>query len=87
VYVIELAFGPEPERLDARPAHRERLQDLHAAGRLVLAGPYADDSGALLIFDVSSESELDGILAADPYYGTPGVTVERREEWNPIVGG
>jgi uncharacterized protein len=86
MYVIELAFGDEPERLAARPAHRERLQRHHAAGELVIAGPYADDSGALLVFDVADETELGAVLDADPYYRTPGVTVVRRQEWTPIVG-
>jgi uncharacterized protein len=86
MHVVELAFGADPERLDARPAHRERLQELHAAGRLVLAGPYADDSGALLVFDLA-ESDVTAILDADPYYRTPGVTVVGRREWAPIVGG
>jgi uncharacterized protein YciI len=86
MYVIELAFDDRPERLEARPAHRERLQELHAAGRLVMAGPYADDSGALLVFDVTEQAELDRIIDADPYYRAPGVTVVRRQAWSPIVG-
>ena len=32
-----------------------------------MAGPWQDDSGALLVFRTSS-AELDAILAADPYY-------------------
>jgi uncharacterized protein len=86
MYAVELTFGAEPERLAARPTHRERLQRLHADGQVVLAGPFADDSGALLIFDVADDSELDALLAADPYFETPGVTVVRRQEWTPIVG-
>jgi uncharacterized protein YciI len=86
MYIVELAFGDEPERLTERPAHRERLQRHHADGRLVIAGPYADDSGALLLFDVASTAELDAIVDADPYYQAPGVTVVRRQEWTPIVG-
>jgi uncharacterized protein YciI len=86
VYVVELTLEPDPRRFEARPAHRERLQQLHAAGRLVMAGPYADDSGALLVFDVADRTELDDVLDADPYYRTPGVTVARRQEWTPVVG-
>jgi uncharacterized protein len=86
MYVVELAFGPEPERLAARPAHRERLQQLRDAGQVVLAGPWADDSGALLVFDVASHGALDRLLDDDPYFRTPGVTVVRSAEWTPIVG-
>jgi uncharacterized protein YciI len=85
VYAVELALGDEPERLAARPAHRELLQELHRDGVLVMAGPFADDSGALLIFDVADSAGLDEVLARDPYYRTPGVTVTARREWSPII--
>ena len=87
MFVVELAFGDDQEaRLAARPAHRERLEHLHKEGLVVMAGPFVDQSGALLVFDVPDLDVLDGILAEDPYYTTPGVTVVRREEWSPIVG-
>ncbi|MEL3949933.1 MULTISPECIES: YciI family protein [Streptomyces] len=85
--ILELAFTADatPERLAARPAHRQRLTRLHAEGRLVAAGPFADDSGAVLIFDVDRPG-LEEIMAADPYYGTPGVRVHGVREWTPLVG-
>ncbi|MGI5350731.1 YciI family protein [Streptomyces sp. CA-250714] len=82
--ILELAFTGHPERLAARPAHRERLARLHAEGRIVAAGPWADDSGAALIFDVP-RTELDAIMAADPYYSTPGVRVVSIRDWAPVV--
>jgi uncharacterized protein YciI len=82
--VVELVFGDAPGRLEARPAHRERLGQLYQAGTVVLAGPYADEQGALLVFDVADEAELDGILADDPYYSHPAVRVVRRRAWSPI---
>jgi uncharacterized protein len=65
----------------SRPAHRERLAALHAAGRLVLAGPWADDSGALLVFRDDPADEL----ADDPYYATPGVTVRGVRELRLVM--
>ncbi len=85
MFVLELSFGDEPERLAARPAHRERLQAPHRAGRLVMAGPFADDSVALLVFDLPDAIALDEVIAQDPYYRTPGVTITRRREWSPVV--
>jgi uncharacterized protein YciI len=85
MYVLQLAFGDDERRLAARPAHRERLARLHAQGRLVLAGPWDDDSGALLVFRTDEDGMRD-ILAADPYYATPGVTVVSCRDWRPIVG-
>jgi uncharacterized protein YciI len=86
--IVELAFTNEAtaQRLAARPAHRERLTRLHAEGRLLAAGPWADDSGALLVFNVAGRPELEGIMAEDPYYRTPGVEVVSVREWAPVVG-
>jgi uncharacterized protein YciI len=85
MFVVEMTFTDDPARLAARPAHRERLRALHADGVLVMSGPFADDSGALLIFDVDDSAAMDRILDQDPYYTTPGVTVSRRQAWSPIL--
>ncbi|HEX6358550.1 YciI family protein [Actinophytocola sp.] len=82
--VLELAFDDDPRRLEARPAHRERLAELHANGTLVLAGPWADDSGALLVFDAEM-SEVDKVMTEDPYYTTEGVRVLGLREWRLVV--
>ncbi|MBE1485335.1 YciI family protein [Plantactinospora soyae] len=83
--VLELSFTDDPARLAARPAHRERLARLHTEGLLRAAGPWRDDSGALLLFD-TEEPMVREILAADPYYRTAGVTVVGLRHWQPIVG-
>lgn len=85
MFVLELAFDDSPQRLAARPAHRQRLERLRDDGRLRMAGPFADDSGALLIFDVPDLAGLAAIVDDDPYYRVHGVTIVRRTEWTPIV--
>lgn len=85
MFVVELAFDDNPERLAARPAHRERLQALHETGRLVMAGPLADDSGALLVFDVADADALAEIVDEDSYFRTPGVTLVGQREWAPFL--
>ncbi|MEV1329615.1 YciI family protein [Micromonospora costi] len=82
---VELTFSDDPRRLEARPAHRERLQALYAGGDILASGPWADDSGALLIF-TGDRARVDQILAEDPYYSAPGVEVTSIREWSPVVG-
>jgi uncharacterized protein len=82
---VELQFDDNPGRLQARAQHRQRLDELHAQGDLLLAGPWADDSGALLIFPADS-NRVRQIIQDDPYYTTPGVTVLSVREWTPIAG-
>ncbi|MEM9465111.1 MAG: YciI family protein [Actinomycetota bacterium] len=83
--VVELAFTPSDARLAARPAHRTRLEALHADGTLLAAGPWADDHGALLVF-AAARTVVDRVLTEDPYYSTDGVDVVSIEAWSPIVG-
>ena len=85
MFVLELSLNDHPRRLAARAAHRQRLAALRAAGQLVMAGPWRDDSGALLVFR-ADRAGMDTIMAADPYYTTPGVTVTALRQWKPIVG-
>ena len=66
-------------------AHRERLAALAAEGRLLAAGPWADDSGALLVFAVDSRTSSTRSSPQDPYYAAPGVTVASVQEWNPVT--
>jgi len=82
---VELAFADDPRRLRARPAHRRRLAELHQRGELAAAGPWEDDSGALLIFRLD-EAGTRAEIEADPYYTTPGVKIVGIRPWAPFVG-
>jgi len=86
-FAVELVFGDnQDERLAVRPAHREYLATLVERGVLLVSGPWADQSGALLVYEVADEAELREVLAADPY--TPaGVVAETRvHEWSTLLG-
>lgn len=84
--VVELRFSGDPARLALRPQHRERLAAAHADGEVVSAGPFADESGALLIFSAGRE-RVEELLAEDPYYAAPGVEIVSIREWTPVTGG
>ncbi len=70
--------GSLAQRLQARPAHLERLQQLRGQGRLVLAGPFpaveADNpgeagfTGSLIVAEFASLAEAEAWAAADPYH-------------------
>jgi uncharacterized protein YciI len=65
------------DRLNARPAHLDRLNQLKAAGRLVLAGPHpaidspdpgdAGFSGSLVVAEFASLDDARVWADADPY--------------------
>jgi uncharacterized protein YciI len=85
IIAVEYALVAEgtERRLAARPAHREWLTGLKDDGRLVQAGPLADGTSSLLVFDVADQAELDGVLAADPYPKDAFVVASRRE-WTTL---
>jgi uncharacterized protein len=85
MWIVELAFTDEPERLAARAAHRSRLATLHKEGVVRMAGPLADDTGAVLVVDVPNQSALDAFISDDPYFTTPGVRVSRTLLWHPFL--
>ncbi|MEU4197828.1 muconolactone Delta-isomerase family protein [Kribbella sp. NPDC026611] len=86
LFVVQLRFdlADTDRRLAVRPAHREYLTELKEAGKLVTAGPYPDQTGALLIYDVTDEAELRDILAKDPYTPANVYEITTLTEWEPL---
>jgi len=48
-------------------AHVAHLRQLHAAGRLVLCGPFGDHPGGMVIIRAGSMDEACAVAAADPF--------------------
>lgn len=48
------------------PAHRAYLQQLDAAGTLVLSGPFSDRRGGMVLIRAESEEAARAIAEADP---------------------
>ncbi len=53
---------------EIRPSHREYLAKLHGEGKLHAAGPFTDDSGSLIIYEVETEQEAKELIEADPFH-------------------
>ena len=85
MFALELAFDDNPARLDYRPAHREKLAALADDGKILASGPWADDSGALIVFVVATRGEAESLIAADDYFRAPGVTVVSVREWQTPI--
>lgn len=78
------AADSEP-RQTVRPAHRDYLWSLANAGKLLHAGPFADDSGALLVYEAESLDEAKAILAEDPFSKEGIVKGSSINEWNRVL--
>ncbi|WBQ03056.1 YciI family protein [Kribbella sp. CA-293567] len=81
LFALQLKFTDQDRRMEVRPAHRDYLAELYDAGKLHAAGPFGDQSGALLIYDVADEAELREILADDPYTAADVYEIVTLQEW------
>jgi uncharacterized protein YciI len=62
-FVALLTFSDDEDlRLKTRPTHREYLRALFDAGKLRTSGPWADDTGAMLIYEAVDLSEAQRLL-------------------------
>ncbi|MFQ5596657.1 MAG: YciI family protein [Nitrospiria bacterium] len=61
--------GPEGQekRKRCREGHIQRLKTLDKEHKLILAGPFADKSGSLIVFEAESFEAAKAFAAEDPY--------------------
>ncbi len=69
MYVFIGYDGPNGKELRKihREAHLDKLRNLSKAGRIVLAGPFTDGSGSLIVYNVATKTEAELIIKTDPY--------------------
>ncbi|MGP4016761.1 YciI family protein [Saccharopolyspora sp. 5N708] len=86
-FVVELVYGEDEEhRLQVRPAHREYSRGLADRGVLLVGGPFEDQRGALLVYEVADADELQEVLDADPYTEAGVIAGTTIREWQTVTG-
>jgi len=61
-------YGADKSRLaTVRPAHWEHDQTLKRAGKLALAGPFANNEGGLFVYSAACREEAMSYLKQDPF--------------------
>ncbi len=55
------------KRPQHRPAHLRHLEPPAAAGKVLLAGPFTDGTGSLIVVEAESREAVWELLARDPY--------------------
>ena len=68
-----------------RPAHRQYLTALRERGQLVVAGPFTDDSGALIVYEAASAQEAEKLLQGDPFHQNGIFLKYVLRPWNPVI--
>ncbi|WP_200209123.1 YciI family protein [Micromonospora coerulea] len=68
------------------PAHAAFMDELVAAGFVILGGPLADEHRVVLVVDAESEDLVRATLARDPWSGTH-LRVDSVEPWTIRLDG
>jgi uncharacterized protein YciI len=85
-FAVTITYTSDVERLhQVRPVHREYLRTLLDTGKLVESGPFADDSGALMIYEVDDLASAQEQLANDPYAQNGIIATASIQEWNVVM--
>ncbi|HET9659171.1 MAG TPA: YciI family protein [Thermomicrobiales bacterium] len=86
IYALYIRFTDNEERrLATRPVHREYLKTLHEAGKMIEGGPFTDDTGAIIVYEVESKEAAEAQFAQDPYSITGGIVESVTfHEWNRV---
>lgn len=67
------------------PAHRARIDEFHARGTLLMAGPFVDPpDGALAVFTTRDAAEE--FIGGDPFVISGLVKTVAIREWNDLLG-
>ena len=68
-FAASIEYSQDSALVEAhRPAHRVYLTTLLDQGKLFASGPYADGSGALIIYEADSTEAAEALLKADPFH-------------------
>jgi uncharacterized protein YciI len=68
LFVNYAKYGTDKSKLETvRPAHWKYDQTLKSAGKLALAGPFANDEGGLFVYNAVRREEAMSYLKQDPF--------------------
>ena len=83
--VIE--YVPDLEKVaEYRPAHRVYLTGLIENGQLVVAGPFLDDFGALIVYEAADVEAAELLLKADPFHAAGVFAKWTIRPWKTVFG-
>ena len=69
-----------------RPAHRAYLTNLVETNQLVVAGPFLDDYGALIVYEAPDEATAEALLMADPFHAAAIFVKWTIRPWKTVFG-
>lgn len=89
-FAVLYTYDPTSELIAThRPAHREFIGKLNAAGQILGSGPFPDDEGGALIVIKLDEGagveDAAALMDGDPFYAEGAVNKRAIRPWNPVI--
>lgn len=74
-FAAVIEYNRDEDRIKAHfPAHRQYLRTFLENGQLLAAGPFADDCGALTIYEADTAEQVEGWIRGDPFHAAGIIT-------------
>lgn len=83
LYVALLSIVDQELNAKVRPAHLEYVNDLFKQDKVLMAGPFTDKQGGMVIYKAASLEDARKLAEADPVVVEGARTLELRE-WSPL---
>ena len=66
-FLVLTTFSSAEKRMAHRAEHRVYLNQLVDQGSLLMAGPFADERGGLIVFEAEDETAVRAMMDDDPF--------------------
>ena len=82
-YANLVTYVPDADKVSAlRPSHQAYVRMLMGQGKLLLAGPFTDGSGALFVYEADTMAAAEKLAIDDPYHDGGAFADYRIAEWD-----
>ncbi|MFC0214228.1 YciI family protein [Paenibacillus chartarius] len=83
IHAAFLTIIDQEKNMAHRPAHLEYLSRLFDQGKVIMAGPFTDGKGGLVLYKTETVEEARELAEQDPVVLHGARTLELRE-WKPL---
>jgi uncharacterized protein len=68
-FVNFISYVSDAEKIEAvRPLHRAYAKELSDQGKIVMAGPFRDGAGALMVYEADTLRDAEALATNDPFF-------------------
>lgn len=78
-------YANQDKIAEVRPVHREYLAKLKENGQLWASGPFEDDSGALIIYEVENLEDAEALITGDPFHAAGVFASWTTKPWRQVM--